>query len=386
MRYYPVAVCPGRLVGAARGVLVSLVLVLGFGLGRDASAAAADRQVSCGTFGGIPVTLAAGDPESYSVSGELCATTGELAAGGTVQLLIHGATYNHSYWNFGTVDGIDYSYAQDVAVAGFPTFAIDEIGAGASSHPPSTDITIQAAAYVAHEIVQDLRDGVIGGTRFGKVIEVGHSFGSIASWEEAATYHDVNGVIITGRIHDDTVVSSTAPADLYPAIDDPLFASSGLDPGYLTTVPGARTPLFYNTADADPNVIARDEATKDVFSTTEFVTGLPLVTDATLSQAIDVPVLVIVGSDDALNCGPLVGGGGFDCSSGTAVANHEAPYYSPQAQLRACVVPGSGHDINLALDHQLEEIDAITWSYEYIGQGLPHLPGTLPPDCSKWAK
>ncbi len=340
MRYYSVAVCPGRLVGAARGVLVSLVLVLVLvlGLGRDASAAAADRQVSCGTFGGIPVTLAAGDPESYSVSGELCATTGELAAGGTVQLLIHGATYNHSYWNFGTVDGIDYSYAQDVAVAGFPTFAIDEIGAGASSHPPSTDITIQAAAYVAHEIVQ---------------------------------------------IHDDTVVSSTAPADLYPAIDDPLFASSGLDPGYLTTVPGARTPLFYNTADADPNVIARDEATKDVFSTTEFMTGLPLVTDATLSQAIDVPVLVIVGSDDALNCGPLVGGGGFDCSSGTAVANHEAPYYSPQAQLRACVVPGSGHDINLALDHQLEEIDAITWSYEYIGQGLPHLPGTLPPDCSK---
>jgi hypothetical protein len=47
----------------------------------------------------------------------------------------------------------------------------------------------------------DLRGGAIGGVQFGKVIEVGHSFGSIASWEEAATYHDINGVIITGRIH-----------------------------------------------------------------------------------------------------------------------------------------------------------------------------------------
>jgi pimeloyl-ACP methyl ester carboxylesterase len=382
MRRWRAAVCSGSLVGAGRGVLVGFVLVV-LVLGRGGSAAAARWQVSCSTLSGIPVALAAGEPESYSVSGELCATPGELTAGGTVQLLIHGATYNHSYWNFGTVGGISYSYAQDAAAAGFPTFAIDEIGAGASSHPPSTDVTIQVAAFVAHQIVQDLRGGAIGGVQFGKVIEVGHSFGSIASWEEAATYHDVNGVIITGRIHDNTVVSSTAAADLYPAVADPLFAGSGLDPGYLTTVPGARASLFYNTADADPGVIARDEATKDVFSATEFVTGLPLVTDATLSQAINVPVLLIVGSNDALNCGPLTGGGDFECSSGTAVADHEVPFYSPQAQLRACVVPGSGHDINLALNHQLEETDAITWSYEYIGQGPAQLSSRrLPPDCS----
>jgi pimeloyl-ACP methyl ester carboxylesterase len=382
MRRCRAVVFPRSLVGAARGVLVSLALI-GLGLWHAGSAAAAGQQVSCRTLSEIPVALTAGGPASYSVSGELCATPGELAAGGTMQLLIHGATYNHSYWNFGTIGGISYSYAQDSAAAGFPTFAIDEIGAGTSSHPPSTDVTIQAAAFVAHQIVQDLRGGAIGGTPFGKVIEVGHSFGSITSWEEAATYHDVNGVILTGRLHDNTVVSSNAAASLYPAVGDPLFAGSGLDSGYLTTVPGARTQLFYNTADADPNVIARDEATKDVFSVTEFATGLPLVSDTALSQAIDVPVLLIVGSADALNCDPLVGGGDFECSSGAVVAGHEAPFYSPQEQLRGCVVPGSGHDISLALNHQLEEVDATTWSFEYIGQGPVKFGSRrLPPDCS----
>jgi len=38
---------------------------------------------------------------SNTVSGEFCATTDELVTGKTAQLLIHGVTYNHDYWNFG---------------------------------------------------------------------------------------------------------------------------------------------------------------------------------------------------------------------------------------------------------------------------------------------
>jgi hypothetical protein len=64
-----------------------------------------------------------------------------------VQLLIPGATYGRVYWDFGTIDGVRYSYARDVAAAGFPTFAIDPLGSGNSSHPPSADITMPVAAF-----------------------------------------------------------------------------------------------------------------------------------------------------------------------------------------------------------------------------------------------
>lgn len=371
-----------RIKAGIAGVIGTVTLAVGVLTGLPAAASAAGL-VSCHVYTGIPVALAAGEPASYTIDGELCATPAELTSGETVQLLIHGATYNHTYWDFGTIDGVRYSYARDLAATGFPTFAIDEIGAGQSSHPLSTDITIQVAAYVAHEAVQDLLSGAINGTKFGKVIEVGHSFGSITAWVEASTYQDVAGVVITGGAHDFTAFSDSVEADLYPAIDDPLFADSGLDPGYVTTVPGTRGEIFYNPADSDPNVIARDEATKDVFSATEFTTGLAILgTDD--SEEIDVPVLVILGGDDKLFCGALADGGTFSCSSGQEVATEEAPYYSPAAQLRACVVPGSGHDINLALNHVLEEADALAWSYEYVGQ--QHVPAVrtrlLPPDCS----
>jgi hypothetical protein len=62
-----------------------------------------------------------------------------------VQLLVHGTTYNRDNWDFGVVDGTRYAYARDVAARGFPTFAMDEIGAGKSSRPPSGKITIEAA-------------------------------------------------------------------------------------------------------------------------------------------------------------------------------------------------------------------------------------------------
>ena len=110
------------------------------------AAFAVDDAVVCRTHASIPVALAPGQPASYRVSGELCATKDELGEGATVQLLIHGATYNHHYWDFGTVDGIEYSYARDVAAHGFATFALDEIGAGNSSHPSSELVTSQATA------------------------------------------------------------------------------------------------------------------------------------------------------------------------------------------------------------------------------------------------
>jgi pimeloyl-ACP methyl ester carboxylesterase len=181
-----------------------------------------------------------------------------------VQLLIHGATYNHVYWNFGVVAGKRYSYSRGMAARGFPTFALDELGAGNSSRPLSDQVTIDTAAFVAHQIVQALQNGSINGIQFGKVIIVGHSLGSVVAWQESISYGDVDGVIVTGAAH----FLTSAFLDLilfYPAVMDPKFSETGLDNGYLTTIPGIRVDAFYSAPDFDPGVVALDEKRKTLF-------------------------------------------------------------------------------------------------------------------------
>ena len=344
-----------------------------------AARAATDEVVTC-RRSAIAVALTPGAPATYTVSGELCATPSERHAGTTVQLLIHGATYNYEYWDFGRFDGVEYSYARNVAAAGIPTFAFDQLGSGSSARPPSDQLTIQAAAFVTHQIVQGLRNGSIAGIQFGKVITVGHSLGSVVIWEEAINYADVDGVIVTGAAHSLTIRFVQSQA-FYPAANDPDFAGTGLDGGYLTTVPNVRVNLFYAPPDDDPAVVTSDEARKDVVSAAELNTALPIVT-TTATQAIQVPVLTILGSNDLPTCGPSTTGGNFDCSSAASIVAQETPFYSPKAKIHACLVSGSGHDLSLARNHRVQVEDAVAWSIALVGQpGLTASDTNLPSNC-----
>lgn len=51
-----------------------------------------------------------------------------------------------------------------------------------------------------------------------------------------------------------------------------------------------------------------------------------------------------MGRQDTLFCGGVLG---VDCSSGTTVLTHEAPYFANAANLSASVIPGTGHDLTL---------------------------------------
>ncbi|MDE2448883.1 MAG: alpha/beta hydrolase [Gammaproteobacteria bacterium] len=323
------------------------------------STAYGGEQVTC-RRADLLVALAPGQPAEYSVSGELCATSDEVRHGTTVQLLIHGATYSHDYWDFGTVGDVSYSYARATAASGLATFAFDEIGAGGSSHPSSDLVTVDVAAYVAHQIVQALRSGEIGGTRFRKVIAVGHALGSVVAWDEAIRYADVDGVIVTAAAHSlSTVYHDAQPTVFSPAVTDPRFITTGLDRGYLTTVPGVRAHWFFAA------FIPEEEAHKDVVSAAELATAARFMT-STATRAVRVPVLTIVGGNDATLCGPGTQGRDFDCSSGATVATQEAPFYSGAARLHACVIPGAGHDLNLTLNHRLQIADAVAWSAAFV--------------------
>jgi pimeloyl-ACP methyl ester carboxylesterase len=330
---------------------------------------AAGGGLNCQQVSPIAVTLSPSDPTVYHVAGWLCAK-GSLN-GKTMQLLVHGLTYDHQYWDWPQSPQV-YSYVRSATDAGYATFAIDRLGDGSSDHPvDGTSVTVQSGAYVLHQIVQDLRAGSIGGTAFAKIIAVGHSFGSATAGYEAATYHDVDAAILSGMMHDATPGAYASLSSYYPAFLDPKFASSGLNATYFTTMPGTRAQLFFNTATADPSVIAMDEILKQTVTSGEFAT---LQDVSAVTPQINVPVMLAMGETDFLFCDPTVG---LSCANSSAVLARENQHYNSQTCLEAMVQPTAGHDINLHPNAHLWFESASAWANRRIGPDGNH-PATQP--------
>ncbi|SES11006.1 Lysophospholipase, alpha-beta hydrolase superfamily [Lentzea xinjiangensis] len=323
-------------------LLPVLVAVLAF----SATAPAAHASGADCAITAVPVS---GPTGPATVSGQLCTPVG--ANPGSIQLLVHGGTYNRAYWDLPGVPE-SYSYQRNMAREGRATFAVDRLGAGASTRPPSLPLLISAEARSLHEVVQHLRAGRIGGTAYEKVVTVGHSVGSGIVAAEAATYRDVDGVVLSGITHLPAVpvLALGAALGLQPVFLDDALARLGSDPLYFTTRPGARAGLFYSPDGAEQAVVAADEAAKDQVSVpgmgTVAVFGIVLPT----TRGIDVPVFQAVGTDDVLFCGLLAV---RDCSNASSLRSQEAPYYGPEAQLETYVLPGAGH--SLALHRNAED-------------------------------
>lgn len=339
-------------------LVITLTLLSTLLIPRMAHAAPADE--TCQSYN-VPVSLSIGQPLQFTIYGELCNPSS--GPGHTIELTIPGGTYGHIYWNF-PYQPQTYSYVQAANAAGYSVFNMDRIGTGLSSHPDLSlfDVTMQTNAFVIHEIVQDLRNGSISNQSFSQVVLVAHSLGSVDAWLEAGTFHDVDGVIITGLVHNLNASNLAGVlASFYPTALDPRFARDDYGVGYLTTQPGTRGKDFYYLPNVDPNILSIDEATKETATDGETAT-FPLAFASNISSQILVPVLVVVGQQDDLVCGL----GATNCSSATSVLQAEAPYYSPQAQLQVAVIPGSGHDLNLHTTAPLFFATVNAWLYQHF--------------------
>jgi len=279
------------------------------------------------------------DSKTYEVAGELC---GKKRGAKTLLITSHGATYNHLYWNWG-VNPDAYSFVQNMK-SNVDVLNIDRLGVGDSDHPLSTVTGSGAQANVIHQLVQIMR-----GRGYEKIVLVGHSSGSGHIVREASKYHDVDGIIVTGFLHnfaDGSIVRSI----FYPAASDPLFAGLNLDPGYLTSKPGKKSnPAFYNLAVADAAVLAFDEAHKDVVTGQDIQDFLEVISTPAISQAIRVPVLSLQAQYDGGFCGLP------DCPQAVL----ESTAWSTDARLELHVIPVAGHDIHL---HQA----GANVEYEYV--------------------
>lgn len=284
------------------------------------------------------VALTPGGPADQTVSGTLCRPATQPAAT-TVDVLVHGASYNRSYWDW-PLDPDTYSYVDRTLAAGRATFAYDRLGAGASSHPPSAQVTTDADAFALHQVI-----GLMRADGFTTVEVVGHSFGSVVAIDEAGAYRDVDKLVVTGLLHSQGSGLATVAATFYPADSDPQFGPLFADPGYLTTLPGTRASSFYDTATADPLVIAYDEAHKDAISGTELSAGVAeseLPASSNPSRLVTAPVLVVDGQQDGIFCGVTL-----DCTNLSAVLAEEAPFYPAAARLTVETIPYTGHDVAL---------------------------------------
>ncbi|GAB2775291.1 alpha/beta hydrolase [Amycolatopsis magusensis] len=343
---------PAKLTAA----LLSCSALLGSTIIASAPASAV-AAVDC-TDTDLPVS---GPSGPTTVHGRFC-----LPAGTTpdaVQLLVHGGTYNSAYWDLPHAPE-RYSYQRDMAAHGYATFAMDQLGAGSSGKPLSPQLLLPAAAKAVHEVVGHLRAGSVGGHAFDKVVLVGHSVGSGVVAAEAATYHDVDAVILSGITHLPAipVLALGVAFGLQPAFAEPRFLGSDLL--YFTTRPGSRSWLFYHQPNADPAVIAADEATKDQVSVpgmgTVAVFGIVL----PVTKAIDVPVFQAVGAKDVLFCGVLAL---RDCSTAEKLHAQEAPYYGPAAKLSTYVLPEAGHSLALHRNASAYRDATRSWLIEQVG-------------------
>jgi pimeloyl-ACP methyl ester carboxylesterase len=320
------------------------------------SSTAADAGLRCKDTS-FAVHLSPADPHVYNVFGELC-SRGALEHK-TIQLALHGATYGHLYWDFPFQPAL-YSYVRWATTAGYAVLSIDRIGIGRSDHPPADQVTIESNAYVVHQIVQTLRSGTLvvpsfGRVRARRVALVGHSLGSVISIQEAATYDDVDGVVLTGISH--TVTPALGEVSFAPANLDPHFAGRGIPDGYVTTLPGTRT-IFYNAPFYDPRVLAVDEQNKETVTIAELNTAVPALG---LSTGIHVPVLVVVGDNDAAFCNPPT------CTASGSLAE-EPSFYPPDACAEAVAIPGSGHDLNLHYQAPLAYVTLLNWLDRRVGR------------------
>lgn len=315
------------------------------------------------------------------IYGELCQPRQKTKASKTVQLLVPGSTYNHSYYDMPVENG-RYSYVSKALDEGFSTFNIDRLATGKSTLPSSSKYTLDSSTDAIHQVITRLREGQVKDRAFDKVVWVGHSLGSSMAWAQAAKYNnDVDAFVLTSMSH---VVRQEEPSDAGPgedvkfeikAKDDLKFQSKINDPGYLTTNAGMRQ-FFYYTPNADPDVIKADERLKDV-STAADSDSASLPPAQSLSRAIKVPTLLVTGDKDQY-C--TVG----TCTPETMLAN-ERPYYSDEADLMSLVVPNSGHDVQLHKNASNTNAQILQWIKAALREGpVAARPAVSPGRPPQW--
>jgi pimeloyl-ACP methyl ester carboxylesterase len=306
------------------------------------------------------VALAPDQPTSFTVVTWLCARG--TVHGKTIQVLVHGATYDHNTWDW-PLQPETYSYVRAATAAGYATLNMDRVGHGESSRvSDGALLDLNGDAFAIHQIIQELRGGQLVTHQFGRVratriLLAGESIAANIVWLEAGTYHDVDGLVVAGSAHTFGPGFADIPLNTVPTFIDPILGPRGFPPNYFTSLVGSRGFLFYWAPNADPAVIALDELLKQTVTLGEFTSVGPTLP---VSAQVNVPTLITIGDHDHLFCIPP------SCSATNSVAN-ETSFWSPAACPELVVVPDSGHNLNLHRNAQTYFAIVREWADRRVG-------------------
>lgn len=282
----------------------------------------------------------------------------------TLDLLVHGITYDHRFWN-GLDDepsqGNIYATAAFLNGKGHATLSIDRLGVGRSDHPDPVNV-VQAPFQVElyHDLITQLRNGASKSsiaipTGWQRILWFGHSYGSILGNHLAAAYpNDVDAMVLTGiakRRPELNDVPGLLENDFVQAseYDPQRFAPSVYSPGYLvTSSKRGRRNTFYSRpfVDFDPDIYDKDFDLKQTITLGEIATE-----ELMVAPSFSKPLYIVTGRQDAAFCGngsrEL---GEPDCGSGArsalaamkdffpAVSSRDFDYYTQ---------PNAGHSHQL---------------------------------------
>ncbi len=254
-----------------------------------------------------------------------------------LQVLVHGATYNHTYWDF-PIEG--YSYARYMAAQKYAVLAIDLPGTGESDKPAGAMLGLADTAGAVRQVVTAMRSGANPlSHQFGPIVLVGHSAGSIAATVAQAGPEPVaDALVITASRH------LVGPVQALPVTHAILPLLLNLvdafhDVPYFSLPSEYRTALFYFLDAADPHVIATDNATADQWTNGQLLSTFYAFLFPTIDQpgAVQGPVLIQLGTHDVLFPADL--------------PEVERELWG-SAVLDMQTLTGIGHDFNLHLNHQ----------------------------------
>jgi pimeloyl-ACP methyl ester carboxylesterase len=284
------------------------------------------------------------DGATYQVKGHLVGPRSALAAKrrrgrAAVTLYLHGLGFGEWFWRFTGVPGYDYATAQ--ARAGHTSVVIDRLGYDASGHPDGRGSCLGGHADVAHQVVQQLRQGsyaVDAGKpkRFRKVALAGHSAGAEIANVSAYSFGDVDALIAMSFSYSNLPRAQLAlgpTRSLCQAGGEP--SEPGGPPGYAFF--GQPTPADFQSimfAKASPSVLTAATAlrNRDPCGDTDSIIR-SLLQQRKFMPRIKVPVLVLCGTKDALYS--------------TLGCEAQKERYSKSRSVKLELVRGAGHALTL---------------------------------------
>lgn len=350
---------------AWRGAVIGAGLLIAAGGVLPQTAFAAEAGTSTCAVVRVPVTIP-NVSTAGQIVGDYCVPS---AANGSVLLLVGGGGENADYWNMPGLS--DSSLVIAANQQGYATLAIDRIGTGRSTIPPSsTDVTFAAQTSTVHQVVSALRGtpNLFGGRSWNSVIGVGHSLGSgTLAGVVAANPGDLDALVLTG--YGAAVTPETLQlGQLYQQPANTLAANwAGLDSGYVSVEPDRVEDigLLYPpaTSAADLDAASTHQGT---LSTTELATRPQ--GDAAVAQGslIHLPVYVADGQFDRHYClGNAIGEPVTltpQCASDSAFHTYERQLL-PNACLTTQLVGDSGHAIQEQIAAPKANTQYLSWIY-----------------------